>query len=334
MKNKKISWKPTSKVKDLVKRSKIFFKIRKFFYKKNFIELDTPLLSQFQVNEYYLDQFKTKFFLNDNKKKNSFNKNYWLNTSPEYHMKRFLSYDKKNNSIYQICKSFRNNECGTLHNPEFTILEWYRPNYNIYDLMKEINEFLIIVFKFPQSVRYSYKKIFQKYLDIDPLTCKKKYLKNKIIELKHCHLIKDNFLNKNDLLEILFMIGIEPYLGKKFPIFIYNYPSDQALMSKINKKNKKVCERFELFFKGIELGNGFYELSNYVEQKERFLKNNIKRKKNNIKERKIDNFFLCSLKTKNFPKCSGVALGLDRLIMLFLKKTNIKNVLSFSIENC
>ncbi|WP_343189935.1 elongation factor P--(R)-beta-lysine ligase [Buchnera aphidicola] len=317
-----------TKIKNLIYRSKIIFKIRKFFNNLGILEVDTPILSRHSVSDCNIKCFKTNYYDNKINK----NINLWMIPSPEYHMKRLLS--RKIGSIYQICHSFRNEEFGKYNNPEFTILEWYMVNNNMFQLMKEIDIFFQKIFNFKKSQFFSYKKIFMNFLKIDPFKSRKKDLVKKIIDLDHFHLIKnEKFFNKKDLLEILFLIGIEKHLGKKRPTFIYYFPSDQALLSSINKANKKLANRFELFFKGIEIANGFYELRNRKEQENRFENDNKLRKQKGLEEVKLDNFFLDAL-SKGIPKCSGVAIGIDRLIMIKLKKNNIAKVIPFSIHNC
>ncbi|WP_343189076.1 elongation factor P--(R)-beta-lysine ligase [Buchnera aphidicola (Chaitoregma tattakana)] len=319
-----------SKIKktNLIYRSKIIFKIRKFFNEIDILEVDTPLLSRHTVTDCYIKCFKTSYY--DIKTNN--NINLWLTSSPEYHMKRLLSL--KIGSIFQICHSFRNEAYSSCHNPEFTMLELYMVKYNMFELMKFIDVFFQNILNFQKSDMISYRKIFIKFLKIDPLTSNKDDLVNKIIFLNHYNLIKNNnLLNKKDLLEILFMIGIEKKLGKKRPIFIYHFPADQALLSSLNKYDKRTSNRFEIFFKGIELANGFQELTDRKEQEQRFKNENILRNKMGLKKIKLDKFFLDAL-SKGIPECSGVSVGIDRIIMLKLKSSNIFDILPFSIHNC
>ncbi|WP_343154770.1 elongation factor P--(R)-beta-lysine ligase [Buchnera aphidicola (Pseudoregma panicola)] len=314
--------------KDLIYRSKILFKIRKFFNNLNIIEVDTPMLSRHAVPDCNIKCFKTKYY--DNSIKN--NIDLWMIPSPEYHMKRLLSL--KIGSIYQICHSFRDEEFGKYHNPEFTILEFYIINCNMFKFIKKIDFFFQKIFNFKKSEIFSYKEIFIKFLNIDPFESNKEDLVKKIIYLEHFHLIKNlKFLYKKDLLEILFLIGIEKNLGKDRPIFIYHFPSDQSLSSSINKKNNNLANRFEVFFKGIEIANGFNELIDRKEQENRFNNENSIRKKIGLEKVKLDNFFLDAL-SKGIPKCSGVAIGIDRIIMIKLKKDNISQVIPFTIYNC
>ncbi|QJC37707.1 elongation factor P--(R)-beta-lysine ligase [Enterobacteriaceae endosymbiont of Donacia bicoloricornis] len=320
---KNLNYLTSANINVLIKRAIIIKKIRKFFDKKNFIEVETPILTQFENTSIYLKQFSTNFINNKNKKK------LFLITSPEFHMKRIIA-SKINASIYQICHSFRNSELGQYHNPEFTILEWYHKNYNLKQLMKETNNFFI-KFGFHKPKKYSYKKIFLKYLKIDPFHINQKkllFLIKKIGFVKN----KSNTLITDDYLQILFDLYIVPKLGIKYPVLIYNFPSSQKTTETINIKNKNIANRFEIFFKGVELGNGFHELTNYKEQKKRFNEDNKKRKLIGLPIKKIDTYLLKAIKY-GIPNYSGMAIGLDRFIMFLLKKKSIHKSISFSIKN-
>jgi lysyl-tRNA synthetase class 2 len=324
--NKNMSWQPNISIKNLIERSKIISNIRLFFLQKNVMEVETPMLSTSTVTDVHLSPFQTEFL--------SLNQNdmlkLWLITSPEYHMKRLLA--ATSGPIYQICHCFRNQEVGRYHNPEFTMLEWYQPFFSMKKFIKEIDLFLQTIFNFNESEKISYQDIFLKTFDIDPLCTNILELRTIFKKLKLDYLIDDEH-QVNDLIQILFTLEIEPHLGKKNPIFIYHFPAEQACLASINSKDSRISERFEFFFKGIELGNGFYELTDFDEQKKRFTKDNKKRASMNLPMRKIDNFFLDAL-SSGLPCCSGVAIGLDRLMMLLLKEKNINKVLSFAIDRC
>ncbi|CAL4324410.1 Elongation factor P--(R)-beta-lysine ligase [Buchnera aphidicola (Pterocallis alni)] len=312
----------------LRKRAIFFSKIRSFFFKKKVLEIDTPLLTKYTITDVNISSLKVVYqdqFL--------YNKNIfmWLITSPEYHMKRLLSLGI--GPIYQICHVFRKDEIGRYHNPEFTMLEWYQPFYDMFDMIDMIKFFFYCVFNILYCEMISYQDIFIRYLNIDPLHTNKKELNSILCSLHHKHLIssKNNIV---DILELLFMIYIQPKIGLEIPIFIYHYPREQAMLARINQKNHLVSDRFEIFFKGIEIGNGFYELINKVEQKKRFEQDNVKRVKYGLESREIDFRLLNALDSQYMPDCSGVAIGIDRLMMILLGTNHIKHVISFSFENC
>jgi lysyl-tRNA synthetase class 2 len=294
---KKGNWKPSASIKNLIKRSRILSNIRLFFLERNIIEVETPMLSRSTVTDVNLIPFQTNF--------SCFNKidkfKLWLITSPEYHMKRLLA--AGSGAIYQICHSFRNEELGQYHNPEFTILEWYQPFYSMKKLMREIDNFLQIILKCQKSDKISYQDIFIKFLKIDPLCTNVSELHeiSKKLKLDHLTCI-ENDLNK--LMQLLFTLTIEPFLGKDKPLFVYHFPAKQASLAAINSKDSRISERFEIFFKGIELGNGFYELTDFDEQKKRFIEDNKERISMNLPVQKIDAFLLSAL-SYGLPPCSG-----------------------------
>lgn len=308
------SWHPTAEIELLKKRDSLLRKTRDFFYQRNFLEVETPILSHFTVTDPFLSSFSTNTI-----------PPLFLQTSPEYHMKRLLA--SGSGPIFQITKAFRQEEQGSRHNPEFTMLEWYRPGYNHHQLMDEMDEFLFIILN-KHSSRLTYEALFKQTLDINPHTASLNDLKAYAMQ-NNIHLQNFDDADKDTYLDLLLSHCIEPQLGQDAPVFVYNYPASQAALS---VKQEHIGERFEVYYKGIELANGFHELTDALEQRQRFVENLEKRKKLNLPELALDEYFLSALEEK-LPPSSGVALGLDRLIMLALHKKNIKEVMAFSIEN-
>ncbi|CAL4324674.1 elongation factor P--(R)-beta-lysine ligase [Buchnera aphidicola] len=314
---------PNISHKILYERNNILFKIRNFFSKNNILEIETPILTKYTITDINILPFQVLNHNNDAKM--------WLITSPEYHMKRLLA--SGIGPIYQICHVFRNEEFGKIHNPEFTMLEWYQPFYNMFDMMEFIEKFFLNIFDIQYVEKISYKDIFIKYFSINPEAISIQELNGILKKIHQKHLI--NHKNSiTDLLNLIFMIGIQPNIGNDVPIFIYHYPAEQALLACINKYNAYVSDRFEIFFKGLELGNGFYELIDGTEQMKRFQKDNIFRKKNNLPVQSIDMRLINAINSKYMPNCSGIAIGLDRLIMMILNTDSLHDTLSFSFENC
>lgn len=305
----------------LYKRSKILYNIRNFFFKLGILEIETPNLTKYTVTDDNLIPLEVLQKYNNSKM--------WLITSPEFHMKRLLSRDL--GPMYQICHVFRDQEIGNYHNIEFTMLEWYQPFYNMFDMMEIIELFFQKIFFVQSCDRISYRDIFLKILHIDPINTNIEELNNFIKRICHSHLIRSES-SITELLDLIFLIAIQPNLGLNRPIFIYHYPANQAMLARINKNNINVADRFELFFKGIELGNGFYELIDSIEQRRRFDMEIIRMSK--YSQRLIDIRFLNALNNKYMPTCSGVALGLDRIIMILCNVKKIQKVLSFSFLDC
>lgn len=321
------NWEPNATIYNLVQRASIISKIRKFFFDRNILEVETPCMSQHSVTDVNICSFKTKYVSYGTKK---YSKTLYLSTSPEYHMKRLLSAGI--GAIYQISHAFRNNEIGKHHNPEFTILEWYRPSYDMHQLIQEVNDLLKYILKCNDAEIVSYQQIFINFFKLDPLSAGKKELVKlaKIFGIRNLNIEKER---KEIILQLLFMLGIESKIGKNHPIFIYHFPSNQASLAKINNQDKRVAERFEAYFKNLEIANGFFELTDYIEQKKRFKADNELRKKLNLPKQKVDVNLLNALK-HGLPSCSGVALGIDRLVMLALNASCINEVLSFSVDRC
>lgn len=219
---------------------------------------------------------------------------------------------------------------GKIHNPEFTILEWYRPGFNHHDLMNEMDELLQLILKTSAAKRVSYAELFEKFLQMNPHLVSDE-------ELAACvqqHIsLAEPITDRNTCLDLLLTHCIEPRIGKDRPVFLYDFPQTQAALAKVrHEETPPVASRFEVYFKGMELANGFHELQNAAEQRKRFEKNLDYREKNNIDPVPLDERFLAALES-GLPDCSGVALGVDRLVMLALGVKSIRDIVSFTWEN-
>jgi lysyl-tRNA synthetase class 2 len=314
----KKNWRPTASLQNLQKRAAILAKIRHFFAERSILEVETPLLCQFGVTDPYIQSFAVP--AQDGVR--------YLQTSPEYAMKRLLAADS--GSIYQICKAFRVEENGQWHNSEFSILEWYRIDFNHHDLMQEVAEFLKSVLDFRPAKYFRYAELFQRYLSLDIFTISDNQLREKIHSLGWLQTPLEK-LDRDTCLQLLMTHAIEPHLGQEQPAFVYDFPASQAALARINLSTPPVAERFELYIQGLEIANGFHELKNAEEQKHRFLQNQNVRRKDQTPVLDIDTYFIAALK-HGLPDCAGVALGLDRLMMLAGKTDHIQNVLAFSWE--
>ena len=316
------SWTPGASIQNLRKRAELLKCVRAFFEKRDVLEVETPAISEFPTLDLHLESIKVKTGLITQPTA-------YLITSPEYHMKRLLS--AGSGSIFQVCKAFRADEAGFLHNPEFTLIEWYRVGWDHWRLMSEIEELLDILLQTGKAERISYPDIFKTVLDCD----------TKNLCLEQFHRICGNHENKppvdlcrediarDEWLNYLMGMFIEPKLGSERPVFIYDYPASQANLAKIYDDNPEASTRFELFYKGIELGNGFQELTDAEIQKKRFVNENRLRKETGKKELPID-YRLISALQSGMPDCAGIALGFDRVLMLALNEKKLDNVTAFS----
>ncbi|SNC58878.1 elongation factor P--(R)-beta-lysine ligase [Sodalis endosymbiont of Henestaris halophilus] len=318
------SWQPSATIANLLKRAAILDQIRKFFNERGLLEVETPFMSQATVTDIHLIPFQTRFV----KPGAAESMSLYLITSPEYHMKRLLA--AGSGPIFQLCRSFRNEEVGRYHNPEFTMLEWYRPDYDMYLIMNEVNDLLQQILVCDNAERLSYQQALISHVGIDPLSADKKQLYDTAIkwDLGEAALAEDE---RDTLLQLLFAMVVEPNIGHDKPAFVYHFPASQAALAKINTEDHRVANRFEVYFQGIELANGFCELTDEREQRQRFEQDNRKRVAMNLTEHPIDENFLAAL-GHGMPECSGVALGVDRLVMLALKAECLSDVLAFPIE--
>lgn len=311
-----MNWQPTSSLANLQQRAKLLTLIRNFFAERQVLEVETPLLCQTtatdpHINSFYLTPYQR-----------------YLQTSPEYAMKRLLA--AGSGSIYQICKVFRDDEIGRWHNPEFTMLEWYRVNFNDRDLMQEVDQLLQTVLNSQPAEKYSYQELFLKYLNIDPHRADLMTLQ-KVAEQQGLDFSQLDNLNRDDWLQLLLNHCIEPHLGFNRPTFIYDFPASQAALARL--KTDDVAARFEVYVNGIELANGYHELTDPQEQQQRFLKDIAQRQQLSYPKVPIDNRLLAALNA-GLPNCAGVALGLDRLFMIATQAQSIHQVLSFDWHHC
>lgn len=296
-------------------RADLYRQIRQFFYDRGVLEVETPLLCSHTVTDLHVDGIQT---INHR----------FLQTSPEYAMKRLLCLGS--GPIFQLCKAFRNEEAGSNHNPEFTMLEWYRPGFNHHDLMTELDDLIRHLLNTPYSTRQSYRDCFLEHVAIDPLTVNLDTLHAFIRQHELLHDVTD--IDHDTALQVILGQCIEPHIGHDAPFFLYDFPPSQACLAKIRPDNLPVGERFELYYRGFELANGFHELTDAVEQRQRFEKDQKKRQARGLPVPDIDHYLIDALQ-QGLPPTAGVAVGVDRLVMLACKATSIKEVLCFPWEN-
>ncbi|WP_086984567.1 elongation factor P--(R)-beta-lysine ligase [Vibrio aphrogenes] len=314
-------WQPSASIEQLTQRAAIMASIRQFFAQRNVLEVDTPAMSHATVTDVHLHTFKTEFIGPEY----AAGQTVFLMTSPEFHMKRLLA--AGSGSIYQINKAFRNEENGRYHNPEFTMLEWYRVGFDHHDLMAEMDELLQQVLHCEPCEKLTYQQAFERILGLCPLESTMRQLKEVVAELGLAD-IAEGEDNRDTLLQLLFSIGIEPHIGQRVPAMVYDFPASQAALAKINQQDPRVADRFEVYFKGIELANGFHELDDAQEQLTRFEQDNQQRITMGLKPQPIDYHLIDALKA-GLPPCAGVALGVDRLIMLAIGCDHIDQVTAF-----
>lgn len=314
-------WRPSVSLDILKRRAQLLADVRLFFAQKKVLEVETPILSLAAPTAPYLDSFKTDYIPIGTTDRQA----YYLQTSPEFAMKRLLA--AGSGSIYQIAKVFRNGERGKQHSPEFTMLEWYRLALTLEQLMDEVTELLMSVAVFKTAIRLSYSAVFCQYLDIDLFDCSDEALKRAALE--HIPSLSDGFeLDRDGWLELLMSQVIEPKLtdlGQ--PVFIYDFPASQAQLAKVktDEQGRQVAARFELYAGGLELANGYDELMDVDELKHRFEQDNQQRLVLDKPVMPMDRYLLKAMEN-GLPQCTGVALGIDRLLMLVLGEQSIDDV--------
>ncbi|NIG88755.1 MAG: elongation factor P--(R)-beta-lysine ligase, partial [Serratia symbiotica] len=218
------SWQPSAPIANLLKRGAILDEIRRFFADRGVLEVETPTMSQATVTDICLFPFQT-YFVGPGAADGL---TLYMITSPEYHMKRLLA--AGSGAIYQLGRSFRNEEAGRYHNPEFTMLEWYRPHYDMYRMMNEVDDLLKQVLDCDSAEILSYQQAFLRHLDIDPLSAEKAQLRAVADKLDLSNVV-DSEEDRDILLQLLFTIGVEPVIGCKKPAFVYHFPASQAALA-------------------------------------------------------------------------------------------------------
>lgn len=305
------NWQPSASLSVIRERARIYRQIRAFFNTRGCLEVDTPLALPTTSTDPNIESFSLA------------ERPGFLQTSPEFAMKRLLA--AGSGSIFQICHAFRRGEAGRLHQPEFTLLEWYRVDYDYQRLMDEM-ELLITTLSLSQCQfsRISYRQLFVQTLELDIDEIKLPHLRRRSAELVPGCSSED--LEFDQCLDLLMGMVIAPQLqGYQF---VYDYPVSQAALARVSADDARVAERFELFFNGIELANGYSELTDASQQRARFQRDNEIRNSRNLPVYEIDESLLAALEA-GLPQCAGVALGLDRLLMVLLDLDSIEKVVSF-----
>jgi len=301
-----------SKLKILKDRALMMKKVRSFFYNKKIIEVDPPILIKHPSIDEHIESIETNPINN--------NINY-LHTSPEYTMKRLIANGLKD--LYFLGHVFRKNEIGQNHNLEFTMIEWYKANVTFEKFLNQNIELIKLFINFKKVLKIQYSELFLKYFNLNIFKCTKKILLNKAKQLKIIF-SNEKALTKGDLLNNLLDYFFEKKAKKDFLYIVYDFPKTMAALAKIEKKNNQfVAQRFEFFFNGLEIANGYFELNDENILRKRF--------KKILKIKKIltlDEKFLTSV--NKIGSCFGIAIGFDRLLMLKHKIKNIKDVLTFS----
>jgi lysyl-tRNA synthetase class 2 len=319
-------WRPQASLENLQQRARILQRIRAFFAERGVMEVETPVLSAAAITDPHLESFATRYTGPGHAEGVPF----YLHTSPEFPMKRLLAAGV--GPIYQLCRVFRQGEAGRRHNPEFTLLEWYRPGFDHHRLMDEVATLVspLLGLEGRAVERLSYREAFLRHAGLDPLEAPLEALQACARGLGISGFEAEG---ERDLwLDLILTHAVEPQLGRDGLCFLYDYPASQAALAQLSRADPRVAERFELYYRGVELANGFHELADPAEQRRRFEAELAVRREQRMDAVPLDERFLASL--EQLPDCSGVALGVDRLVMLALGADSLEQVMAFTIENC
>ena len=311
-------WQPSTTLDVLRARAQLLDQLRQFFRDRGVLEVETPLLAQATVTEPAIDAFSVPVAPN--------NADRFLQTSPEYAMKRLLAAGA--GDLFQICKAFRRGEAGRRHNPEFTLLEWYRREMDHRQLIREVAELLCEVLEYPGWQVWSYRTLFTQLLDLDPFS-----ESVGTSELQRAAQIRlgeiPDGLDRDALLDVLMSHCIEPEVARWGMVFVTDFPLSQAALARqIHSNSLAVAARFEVWVDGLELANGYWEETDGDTLRHRFATDQVKRSEQGKLPVAMDERLLAAHQ-HGLPNCAGVALGVDRLLALKLGLSDINNAVSF-----
>jgi len=323
-------WRPSAGPERLRQRAALLRRVREFFAARAVTEVDTPLVVNAPVSDVHIHSATVR--LGPDPAAHPDTPPLFLHTSPEYAMKRLLA--AGSGDIYQVCHVVRGMERGRLHNPEFTLIEWYRVGYSLAQLMDEVEALVRVLLGAAVPVaseRVSYRDAFLRELALDPLTAPDTALAAAAQPLGLGGAGKeggaDGALTRDEWLELLMGAIVGPRLGRDALTFVHDYPASQAALARLDPGDARVAQRFELYCAGIELANGFHELAAAAEQRARFERDNAGRRRLRLPVFALDERLLAALPA--LPDCAGVALGFDRALMLAVGAAHIEEVLPF-----
>ena len=318
-------WRATASPAMLRRRAELLAAARGFFAARGVLEVDTPLVVNAPVSDVHIHSARVSFCGESDREPAPF----YLHTSPEYAMKRLLA--GGSGDIYQICHVVRGLERGRLHNAEFTLIEWYRTGWSLETLMDEVDALVRTLLgaraQGRSSLRLSYREAFTQQLGIDPFSASLQELTG----AARAAGFAGTPGGRDELLELLMSVRIGPQLGREALTFVYGYPASQAALARLDPRDERAAQRFELYGEGVELANGFHELADADEQRARFEHDNAERRRLGLPIAPIDERLLAAL-AAGLPDCCGVALGFDRLVMLCERAERIDEVMPFPTE--
>jgi lysyl-tRNA synthetase class 2 len=315
-------WQPTAALSALRHRAGMLAQLRRFFAARGVLEVETPILSASAVSDPQIESLTTCVA--------GLPGRFYLNTSPEFPMKRLLA--SGSGDIYQVCKVFRDAERGRWHNPEFTMIEWYRLGLDDAALMTEVEglaaELLAPHRRLEPAERLTYADALRRYAGVDAHADAESTLERAAAEHG---IVCQAELDRDAKLDLLMGMVVGPKLGRDRPCFICDYPASQASLARLKPGLPAVAARFEFYVDGIELANGFHELANAEEQRARFTQDLAIRQARGQVQPPLDERLLAALQA-GIPDCAGVALGFDRLVAIAVGASRLAEAMAFPID--
>jgi lysyl-tRNA synthetase class 2 len=316
-----VDWRPVAVPEVLQRRALLNACVRDFFARRGVLEVETPQLSAAAATDPQLASLPLALEAGQPPR--------WLHTSPEFPMKRLLA--AGSGPIYQMAHVFRGGESGRWHNPEFTLLEWYRPGFGMAELMQELRDLIAAVAvpqgrPPPEATVITYSGLFEQEAGVAPLTATAKELQDAAARLGLA--VPGSLRTREDGLDLLLSLHIQPRLKGRGLLFVERWPAAQAALARLCPEDARVACRFEAFLDGVEIANGFHELGDAAEQRRRFEADNAARAARGLPAMPLDERLLAAL-AAGLPDCSGVALGLDRLLMWLCGARHLDEVLAF-----
>lgn len=322
-----VPWRPSASFEVVRRRAALYASLRRFFDRRGVLEVETPQLSAATVTDLHLHSLSCEADLPGG------HRTLYLQTSPEFAMKRLLA--AGSGPIFQLARTFRDAESGPHHNPEFTMLEWYRPGFDHHRLMDEMDALLGEVLGTEPAERRTYGELFEEHAGLDPHRSNVQDLHKQAREAR-LEVEGMDDAGRDDWLHLLWSHAVEPHLGQptatgRRPTFVLDFPASQAALARIRPGDPPVAERFEVYIEGVELANGFHELDDAAEQRRRFEHDLDLRRAAGLPTPPIDEHLLAAL-AHGLGDCAGVALGVDRLLMLQVGARHISEVLTFPVD--
>jgi lysyl-tRNA synthetase class 2 len=302
-------------------RNALYAAIRSFFNSRDVLEVETPILASSGNPDPNIQSFKTSFHEPGGLRQQTL----WLHTSPEFFMKRLLA--AGSGPIFQIAKVFRDEEFGQRHNPEFSMLEWYRPQWDYQQLIDEVVELISSLVPIASVQKLSYQQAFEMHAGVDPYRATMAELAACLqrADIDHSLTASDG---RDSWLDLILTHLVEPDFARHDLVVLFDYPASQASLAELSNSEPRVARRFEVYVRGLELANGYQENCDAGDQRARFEKENAQREKQGCAKISIDRFLINAM-ADGLPRCSGVALGLDRLLMLKHGVSDIGEILAF-----